>query len=121
MELRLLLAAIRRGAVILVLALAVGIALGFAAYRELPRHYTASSTLLIDSGAILIPGQQPYTGDPERYISDQQSILGGQAIADQVATDDPDDASDSDDATDPIPTPIDEYVEPDPEPEPADA
>ncbi len=85
MELRLLLAAIRRGAVILVLALAVGVALGFAAYRELPRHYTASSTLLIDSGAILIPGQQPYTGDPERYISDQESILGGQTIADQVA------------------------------------
>jgi len=43
------------------------------------------------------------------------------AVADQVATDDPDEAPGSDDATDPIPTPIDEYVEPDPEPESADA
>ncbi len=39
------------------------------------------------------------------------------AVADQVATDDPDETTDSDDATDPIPTPIDEYVEPDPEPD----
>ncbi|MET0909834.1 MAG: AI-2E family transporter, partial [Ilumatobacteraceae bacterium] len=39
------------------------------------------------------------------------------AVADQVATDDPADPSDPDDAADPIPTPIDEYVEPDPDPE----
>jgi len=84
-ELRLLLAAIRRGALVLVLALVVGVVLGFGIYKVLPRHYSASSTLLIDSGAILIPGQQPYTGDPERYISDQESIIGGQGVADQVA------------------------------------
>ena len=53
MELRLLLAAIRRGALVLVLALAMGLALGYAGYKALPRHYSASATLLIDSGAVL--------------------------------------------------------------------
>jgi hypothetical protein len=85
MELRLLLAAVRRGAAILLLALVVGVTLGFGAYKALPRHYVASSALLIDSGAILIPGQQPYTGDPERYISDQMRIITSQSLAQQVA------------------------------------
>jgi predicted PurR-regulated permease PerM len=40
------------------------------------------------------------------------------AVADQVATDDPDEISAGTGEPDPIPTPIDEYVEPDPEPEP---
>jgi capsular polysaccharide biosynthesis protein len=84
-ELRLLLAAVRRGALVLALALVVGVVLGFGVYKAMPRHYNASSTLLIDSGAILIPGQQPYTGDPERYISDQEAILTGQTVAAQVA------------------------------------
>ena len=39
------------------------------------------------------------------------------AIADQVATDDPDDPVDGDDALEAIPTPTDEYVEPTDEPE----
>jgi capsular polysaccharide biosynthesis protein len=84
-ELRLLLAAIRRGAVVLIVGLVVGVAVGFGAYKALPKHYTASSALLIDSGAILIPGQQPFTGDPERYISDQMRILQSQSVAEQVA------------------------------------
>ncbi len=43
------------------------------------------------------------------------------AVADQVATDDPDEISEGTGEPDPIPTPIDEYVEPDPESETAGA
>lgn len=85
MELRLLLAAIRRGAAILVIALIAGAVGGAAVYMALPSHYVASSSLLVDSSAILVPGQQPFTGDPERYINDQMRLMTSEQVAQQVA------------------------------------
>jgi hypothetical protein len=84
-ELRLLLAAVRRGSRLLAIALLLGVVAGVALCTQVPRHYEARASLLIDPGAVLVPGQQPYTGDPERYVGDQVNVLSSQGLAQRAA------------------------------------
>lgn len=84
-ELKLLIAAVRRSVAIILAAIVVGGLIGVVLSSRGAGSYSASATLLVDSNAVTLPGAQPFTGDPERYVDDQMRILGGQDIATAVA------------------------------------
>ncbi|WP_138733991.1 hypothetical protein [Modestobacter excelsi] len=75
MELQLLAQAARRSFVLIVTFVVLGAALGAAAWRLLPVSYDASAVLVMDSTAVTVPGQTPFTGDPERYVTGELESL----------------------------------------------
>lgn len=84
MELRLLAAALRRRLVVILLGALIGVAVAALFLAAQTRTYRATSSLLLDPLAVTTPLGQPFTGDPERYISAQMRILEGQELA-QIA------------------------------------
>ncbi|WP_138757898.1 hypothetical protein [Modestobacter altitudinis] len=75
MELQLLAQAVRRSFVLIVTCVVLGAALGTAAWRLLPAGYEASAVLVMDSTAVTVPGQAPFAGDPERYVTGELESL----------------------------------------------
>lgn len=53
----------------------VGAILGCVIWSFLPTGYQASTVLVLDSTSITYPGQTPFAGDPERYISGELEAL----------------------------------------------
>ncbi|WP_073417988.1 hypothetical protein [Geodermatophilus nigrescens] len=84
MEFHLLQRAIRGSASWLTLAVVIGALLGLGAWYVLPSAYQASSVLVMDSTAVTVPGQQPFSGDPERYVTSEMELLRGRDIADEA-------------------------------------
>ncbi|MCZ2858471.1 hypothetical protein [Blastococcus sp. VKM Ac-2987] len=86
MELRLLYHAIRRSLVLVAVMTFLGAVLGAAGWHlVLPSGWQASAVLVMDSTAILVPGQQPFSGDPERYVTSEMELLTSYAIAEEAA------------------------------------
>ncbi|MGK5110438.1 hypothetical protein [Geodermatophilus sp. CPCC 205506] len=85
-ELQLLAHAIRRSAVAVIAAGLAGALLGAAGwYLLLPAGYQATAVLVMDSTAVLVPGQEPFSGDPERYVTSEMELLRSHAIATEAA------------------------------------
>lgn len=87
MELRLLQLVARRALVAIVLAAVAGAAMASAAWSLLPSAYQASARIVVDSTAVLVPGQEPFSGDPERYVASEMEVLRSQALADSAGND----------------------------------
>lgn len=85
MELRLVLAALRRnGTFVLGLAL-LGLVAAAALLNLRSGQYVASATLLLDPLAVTTPLQPPFSGDPERYIGGQLRVLESTELAERAA------------------------------------
>lgn len=85
MELRIVAAAVRRGAALIALLAIVLAGAGAVAVRMLDQTYRASATLLLDPTAVLVPGEDAAVGDPERYVDSQLRVLGSAALAERAA------------------------------------
>lgn len=85
MEVRLLIAALRRR---LLLILTIGIVGGLAGvtYAQSDEGvYEATAQLLLDPTAVIVPGAQQFTGDPERFVGGQIGVLRSRATAERAA------------------------------------
>lgn len=85
MEVRLLIAAVRRR---LLLILTIGIVGGLAGatYAQgVEGEYRATAQLLLDPTAVVVPGAQQFTGDPERFVGGQIGVLRSRATAERAA------------------------------------
>ena len=85
MEVRLLIAALSRR---LLLILAIGIVGGLAGvtYAQADKGvYEATTQLLLDPTAIVVPGAQQFSGDPERFVGGQIGVLRSRATAERAA------------------------------------
>jgi len=80
-ELQLLVQAARRSILLLLVCVLAGAALGVAAWRLLPASYQASAVLVMDSTAVTVPGQEPFSGDPERYVTGELESLRSYSAA----------------------------------------
>jgi capsular polysaccharide biosynthesis protein len=84
-ELRIVAAAARRWAAFIVLLGIVTAVIAVVGLGSLDQRYRASATLLLDPTAVLVPGQQVATGDPERYVDSQLRVLSSAALAERAA------------------------------------
>jgi capsular polysaccharide biosynthesis protein len=84
-ELRILLQAARTSARRLASAAVLGALVGWAVWNALPVGYQASAVLVMDSTAITVPGQAPFTGDPERYVTGELESLRSYDVATRAA------------------------------------
>jgi len=84
-ELQLLVQAARRSMTLITACLVLGAGLGVAAWRWLPAGYEASAVLVMDSTAVTVPGQEPFSGDPERYVTGELESLRSHPAAEAAA------------------------------------
>ena len=85
MEVRLLISALRRR---LLLILTIGIVGGLAGVTYAQGDegvYEATAQLLLDPTAVVVPGAQQFTGDPERFVGGQIGVLRNRAMATRAA------------------------------------
>jgi hypothetical protein len=85
MELRVVLAAARRGWMLVLAAGALGALAGVLLHFAMPHEYKATASLLLDPGARTSPGVAAFAGDPERYVAGQMRVLESTAMAEQAA------------------------------------
>ncbi|MEU2349074.1 ABC transporter C-terminal domain-containing protein [Modestobacter sp. NPDC049651] len=81
MELQLLLQAVRRSFLPLLVVVLVGAAAGALGWYAVPASYQASAVLVTDSTAVTVPGQEPFSGDPERYVTGELESLRSYSAA----------------------------------------
>lgn len=81
MELQLLSQSLWRSQRLVILCLLLGLASGLVGWVLLPSAYRASAVLVIDSTAVTAPGQEPFIGDPERYITRELETLRSFTVA----------------------------------------
>jgi len=84
-EVRLLISALRRR---LLLILTIGIVGGLAGVTYAQGDegvYEATAQLLLDPTAVVVPGAQQFTGDPERFVGGQIGVLRNRAMATRAA------------------------------------
>jgi hypothetical protein len=84
-EVHLLLAAVRRRLVLILAIIAVGGLSGVTYAQGDEGVYRTSAVLLLDPTAITVPGAQPFTGDPERFVGGQIGVLRSRATAERAA------------------------------------
>lgn len=82
---RFLIHAARRSAALIAVAALVCAVLGFAVWSLLPTAYKASTVLVLDSTSVTFPGQTPFAGDPERYISGELEALRSHPVITRAA------------------------------------
>ena len=85
MELRILLQAARKSGLLVASAALLGAILGLTTWYVLPDAYEASAVIVTDSTAITVPGQQPFVGDPERYVTGELESLRSYPVASLAA------------------------------------
>ena len=85
MELRVFVLAARRSLVLLACTLLAGAGVGLVAWRMASPVHQASTVLVMDSGSVTSPGQEPFTGDPDRYISREMEVIGSDAVLSRAA------------------------------------
>ena len=85
MELRILLQAARKSGFLVASAALLGAILGLTTWYVLPDAYEASAVIVTDSTAITVPGQQPFVGDPERYVTGELESLRSYPVASLAA------------------------------------
>jgi len=84
-ELRILLQAARKSGLLVASAALLGAILGLTTWYVLPDAYEASAVIVTDSTAITVPGQQPFVGDPERYVTGELESLRSYPVASLAA------------------------------------
>lgn len=85
MELKVFVSALRRGLVPILLLSVLGGLWGGVVRGLLPERYAATASLLLDPLAVTVPGENPFSGDPERYVSGQLRVLESAALAERAA------------------------------------
>jgi capsular polysaccharide biosynthesis protein len=85
-ELRILLQAARRSAIVMASAALLCAIVAAVAWNFLPAGYRASSVLVLDSTAVTYPGQAAFSGDPERYVSGELEALRSYPVITRAAT-----------------------------------
>ena len=85
MDLRILLQAARKSGFLVASAALLGAILGLTTWYVLPDAYEASAVIVTDSTAITVPGQQPFVGDPERYVTGELESLRSYPVASLAA------------------------------------
>jgi Mrp family chromosome partitioning ATPase len=84
-ELKVFVSALRRGLVPILLLTVLGGLWGGVVRGLLPERYEATASLLLDPLAVTVPGEDPFSGDPERYVSGQLRILESAALVERAA------------------------------------
>jgi len=84
-ELRLVVAALRRRALVVAAAALLGLLLAGVLLALKTGPYEATASLLLDPLAVTTPLQEPSSGDPERFVDGQLRVLASGELAGQVA------------------------------------
>ncbi|MGY1840830.1 MULTISPECIES: hypothetical protein [unclassified Modestobacter] len=84
MELQLLFQVVRKSARIILACALMGALVGLISWVVLPAEHEASAVIVMDSNAVTAPGQTPFTGDPERYVTGEMEFLRSFSIAEQA-------------------------------------
>lgn len=90
MELRLLLAAVRRFGHFVISFAALGLLIGTVVGGDREPTATARATIALDPNGGRAPGAPTFVGDPDRYVEGELSILGSRSIAAAAAETMPD-------------------------------